>query len=446
MKKTGRVTRRNAIKLGATAAALPLVHIRTAGAAGKLTVAMWDHWVPAGNKSVMQVVDAWAEKNKVDVKVDFLTSTGEKINITMAAEAQAGRGHDIFAFEQWTVHQWSDRLTPVDDVVSSLVKQYGPINKANAYLGQIDGKWMAVPTSLGSAPLTICGRISMLKEYAGIDVREWYPAHETKPGHADAWTYDEQLRAAEACFKAGKPFALGCGGTTDSIQTWGATFGAYGADLVDAKGKIIVDNDNVRAALEYAKKILPFLPPSIASYDNASNNRAYISNNSALIWNPPSAWAVAKRDAPAVAADTWTFPNPKGPKGRLIPHRPYFWGIWQFSQNQSGAKELLHHLMQRENLEFMSVAAVGYDVPPFESMSDFKIWSEVEPPAGTVYNYPLRPWHGGEYYITGSSAPPEIAVQMWNRAVIPGMVARILTGKTIEQTIAWAKDELEGFM
>jgi len=446
MARTRRVTRRQAMATGATAAALPLVHIRTAGAAGKLTFGMWDHWVPDGNKAVMKIVNAWAEKNKVDVQVDFLSSTGEKINLTMAAEAQAGRGHDAFAFEQWTVHQWSEKLIPMDDVVDALVKQYGPVAKVNEYLGKIGGKWMAVPTSLGSAPLSICARISMLRQHAGMDVRKWYPAEPSTPATGAEWTYDAQLRAAEACFKAGVPLAIGCGSTTDSIQTWGATFAAFGAHLVDANKKVIVDNDNVRMALEYAKKLLPFMPPGIASYDNASNNRAFIANKSALIWNPPSAWAVAKRDAPAIAEDCWTFPNPAGPKGRFIPHRPYFWGVWQFAQNKTAAKELIHHLMQRESLEAMSVAAVGYDIPPFESMSDFRIWSEVEPPKGTVYNYPLRPWHGGEYYITGSSAPPEVAVQMWNRAVIPGMVARLLSGSTIEQSIAWAKDELEGFL
>ena len=44
-----RVTRRKALKLAAAAGALPLVHIRTAGAAGKLSIGFWDHWVPAGN-------------------------------------------------------------------------------------------------------------------------------------------------------------------------------------------------------------------------------------------------------------------------------------------------------------------------------------------------------------------------------------------------------------
>ena len=129
MKETRKVSRRRALQLAATGAALPLVHIRTAGAAGKLTFAMWDHWVPTGNDAVRKVVNDWAQKNKVEVNIDFLSSNGEKINITMAAEAQARRGHDIYAFDQWTVHQWSEKLDPLDDVVASLITQYGPVAK-----------------------------------------------------------------------------------------------------------------------------------------------------------------------------------------------------------------------------------------------------------------------------------------------------------------------------
>ena len=67
MNKSRHVTRRNALQLGAAATALPLVHIRTAGAAGKLTVGFWDHWVPPANDAMKKQVIAWAEKNKVDV-------------------------------------------------------------------------------------------------------------------------------------------------------------------------------------------------------------------------------------------------------------------------------------------------------------------------------------------------------------------------------------------
>ena len=58
----------------------------------------------------------------------------------------------------------------------------------------------------------------------------------------------------------------------------------------------------------------------------------------------------------------------------------------------------------------------------------------------------MRPWHDAEYYITGSSGPPEIAVQIWNRGIMPGMVAKLVAGQSIKQSIDWAKEELEGFV
>ncbi len=440
------VSRRRTLKLGAAAAALPLVHIRTAGAAGKLSLALWDHWVPDGGPMMKKLVDEWAAKNKVDVQLDFLTAIGNKINITMAAEAQAKTGHDVYAFDQWTVHEFADSLDTMDDVMKSLTGKYGPTSGAAEYLGKSQGHWMAVPVGWGSAPLTACARISLLKQHAGIDVQKWYPDGPSTPDAAKDWTYDTQLKMAEALFKAGLPIGFGCGsGSTDANQTWGATFGAFGADLVNAKGDITVETDAVAACLEYCKRLTQFMPADTVSWDDASNNRALISGKTAYIWNPPSAWAVAKRDAPALAADCWTFPNPRGPKGRLVPHRQYFWGIWKFAKNKSAGKELIEYLSQREQVEVLATPVAGYDIPPFMSMSDLKIWNEVAPPKGTIFNYPIRPWHDAEYYIPGSSGPPEFAVQMWNRGIQAGMVSRLMSGQSIKQAMAWAKEELSGF-
>ena len=72
------------------------------------------------------------------------------------------------------------------------------------------------------------------------------------------------------------------------------------------------------------------------------------------------------------------------------------------------------------------------------------VLAEMEPPKGTVYNYPLRPHHDAEYYIVASSGPPEVGVQIWSQSMIPGMVARMVTGQTAKQVIDWAKRELEG--
>src|ERR1700733_5790559 len=130
-----RLTRRKALRLGAAATALPLVNISAAGAAGRLSVALWDHGVPAGNDAMKQLVGAWAENNKVEVQLDFLTAIGNKINITMAAEAQAKTGHDIYAFDMWSVHQYADVLDPVDDIMQAFIAKYGKLGRAYEYLG-----------------------------------------------------------------------------------------------------------------------------------------------------------------------------------------------------------------------------------------------------------------------------------------------------------------------
>ena len=240
-------------------------------------------------------------------------------------------------------------------------------------------------------------------------------------------------------------FGFGLGQTSDSVDTAGSLFASYGAELIDKDGNVQVKSDKVRQVLEYAAKLVKVLPKDAVSYDDASNNRALISGQSALIWNPPSAWAVAKRDAPQVAVDCWTFPGCAGPAGRFTPYLPFFWGVWSFSKNKTAAKELIEFLMQRDNVQARCDKVAGYDVPPFDSMLDFKVWEDVEPPKGTVYNYPVRPFHNAKPHIAASPAPPDIAVQIYNRGTMPTMMAKLQSGQTVDQVIAWASDELEGF-
>src|SRR5262245_58962126 len=205
------ITRRQALKVtaGAISTTLPLVHVQTAAAAGKLTMGIWDHWVPAANPVLKGLVDEWAAKNKVEVSNDFMPSAGNKIIVTQAAESQARSGHDILAFDQWNAQQYGNKLTPVNDVMAGLIKQYGPVSEAVEYLGKSDGKWLGVPVAWGSAPLPPCARISMIKKITGEDVTEWYPANDVKTKGAAEWTYEKQLKMAEQCHKAGHLFAFG---------------------------------------------------------------------------------------------------------------------------------------------------------------------------------------------------------------------------------------------
>jgi ABC-type glycerol-3-phosphate transport system substrate-binding protein len=330
----------------------------------------------------------------------------------------------------------------MNDVMEPLIKQNGAVNATVEYLGKVDGKWLGVPATVGSQIKGPCSRIDLMKDLAGIDVQAMYPAG--APAKADAWTFDTFLKAAEACQKGGHAFGIGLGTTSDNVDTAGMIFHGFGAMLVDAKGNMTVKSDAVRQALDYYKRLMAFLPSDVPSWDDASNNKWLVSGKGALIMNPPSAWAVAKRDAPKVAEQLWTHGSPAGPKGRYAPFVPYFWSIWNFSKNQAAAKSLIVHLSQPSSAEKMVEASNGYDLPSFEKLTTFKTWAEEGPPKGTLYHYPNINNHQ-ILSLAGAPAPHKIGEQIYVQALMTQMAVRYFRGEAMEKTLDWAANELEGF-
>ena len=439
-------TRRKILKFGAAASLLPWVHIRTAGAAGQLSAFFWDHWVPAGNAELKKQIAVFADKNKVEVKADFITSQGNQTLLTINAEAQARSGHDLITIANWSVPDHADKLEDVDDVVGRLVGKYGAANAVSHYLGKKKGKWVAVPSSWGTQNKGPVGRISAMRA-AGFDPLKMYPAvNGPETPEAKAWTMDAMLKMAEAMSKTATPFGIGLGTSADNVDTAGSILASFGAEMVDVNGKIQIRSAAMREAMEYCQKLVKFLPADAQSWDDASNNRALISGKAGFIWNPPSAWAVALRDAPAVAADCWHFQAPAGPKGRFMPHSMNFWAIWQFAKNKTAAKELIEFLMQADNVDARSAAVLGYDLPPYEKMSESSVWDKIGPPEGSVYNYPVRKQHNAVSHLAHMPAPAEIAVQIYNRGTTPTMMAKLKAGETIDQVLTWGERELQGFL
>ena len=430
----------------ATTAVIAAPYIRGAYAAGKLSVGFWDHWVPGANDTLTKLCNEWAAMEKVDIKIDYITSQGDKNILTIAAEQQARAGHDILQMPNWHALDKAEDLEPADDLMQTLIADHGKVSAAVEYLGKRNGHWVAVPATTGSQVKPPCARIDLFKELVGLDITKMYPAGAPPDKElADKWTWDTFLAAAEKCHKGGYPFGIGLGQTSDSVDTAGAIFASYGATLVDQEGTITVKSDAVRQVLEWYKKLTQFLPTDTYAYDDASNNKILIAGKSALVMNPPSAWAVAVRDNIKVGEQLWTFATPKGPKGRYAPGQPFFLGTWTFSTNKSAAKSLIASISQRSSVEQLVAASRGYDLPAFQKLLDFKTWEEVGPPKGTVYHYPP---HGDQIVsLAAAPAPPKIANQIYYQAIMTKMVAKVTQqGQTIAQAIDWASQELEGFM
>ena len=197
MKRAG-ISRRRFVSTTAAASATVIAapFVRTAHAAGKLSIGLWDHWVPSANAASKALIEEWAAKEKVDVQIDYITSQGEKLLMTAAMESQSKSGHDILTLRTWWAHEYAKNLAPVDDIVEPLIKQNGAVNETVKYLGYADGHWLAVPATPGSNIKGPCSRIDLLKQHAGIDVQALYPAGQ--PPKAENWTLDAFLKARRA--------------------------------------------------------------------------------------------------------------------------------------------------------------------------------------------------------------------------------------------------------
>ena len=88
MAKTGYSRRRVMATAAAASATFSMPFVRGAYAAGKLSVGFWDHWVPGANDTAEQALpQQWADKEKVDLTIDFITSHRRQ-----AAMTDGGRG------------------------------------------------------------------------------------------------------------------------------------------------------------------------------------------------------------------------------------------------------------------------------------------------------------------------------------------------------------------
>ena len=438
-----KLSRRRVVAGGAAVGLVAAPFVRSANAAGSLTIGLWDHWVPGANEVQSAIIKEWADKEKVDVKVDYITSQGNKLLLTLSAEAQAQLRPRHHGVHQLGIGAVQRRARARRRRRQEVVAQNGPIDPAVEYLGKFEGKWLGVPMTRGTLLLGCCARFDLMKEHAGVDVQALYPAG--KPPTDASWTWDAFLAAAEKCQKAGYAFGLPLGYTTDTNQWVGALFLAYGAELMDAKGNITVKTDAVRQVLEYGKKLAGFCPPDAPAWDDASNNKWLISGKGALIFNPPSAWAVAKRDAPQVAEKCWTHGFPKGPAGRFNPILPRFYGVWNFSKNKAAAKSLLAYLAQPAGGREAGRGEPGLRHPALlRSSTTSRPGTRRARPRARCTHYPIK---GGDQKagVVCSPAPPLIAAQIWAQAIQAQMIVRYFKGESMEKVLDWAAEELEGF-
>src|SRR6266496_3990095 len=126
--KTGLTRRRFVTSAGAALAiaSVPAACARRAGSSRRtLRIAQWSHFVPRYDRWFDRVfAKQWGERNRTEVVVDHVSAT--EVPARAAAEASAGKGHDLFHFLSPPA-AYENHVLDHAEVVREVERRHGPM-------------------------------------------------------------------------------------------------------------------------------------------------------------------------------------------------------------------------------------------------------------------------------------------------------------------------------
>jgi multiple sugar transport system substrate-binding protein len=417
---TSRITRRQALVLGASAAALaaggaraqaPASKVKAADvAAPKLEIEKGAslrmlrpvRFVQADEDVFRANVKAFSDKTGIEVKVDFVG--WEDINQQTAVTANSGAGPDIIIGFNDAPHIYVEKVIELSDVADYLGKRYG----GWMTLAQTYGKrhksnnWIGLPFGASGGPLVY--RKSLVQA-AGFE--------RVPEDHAGILALCKKLK------EAGKPagFALGNAvGDGNGFANW--LLWSHNASVLDEEGNITINSKETIAALKYLKELYPTFIAGTPSWNDVSNNRAYSGQEIALTANGVSLYFSLKNDpaTKAIADDTEHQLLPKGlastsPMAGLTMNAMVF----KHSKAPNASKALLQFLLEKEQYEPWLNANSGYWAQPLAAYADAAVWSG-DPKVSLFKDTMKSPYYNGYKgpisTATGAISAEYVTIQM----------------------------------
>ena len=115
-----------------------MVHAQ--GTAGSLRFAFWDHWVPGANGALQQLAQRWGERNRVNMTLDFINTTGNQLQLTIANSL--GVPYGTYTHHAISMHVYERDWKKVEELVYP-----NTANKPNTPLGIDNGSWWSNQTT-----------------------------------------------------------------------------------------------------------------------------------------------------------------------------------------------------------------------------------------------------------------------------------------------------------
>ena len=367
---------------------------------------------PAANK-VAAIAQAFTEAT--GVPVDIVEESFNDIVPKTAVSVSTNQGPDVILGIFGIAQLFPGATTDVTDVCDYLGNKYGGWAPSAIAYGQSAGKWIAVPLTSG---VTVMNYRQSMIEQAGF---------KEVPG--DTQGFLELMKALQASGHPGG-FALGrAAGDGNNWAYW--ALWSHGGGTVDKDDNIIINSPETAAALQYALALSETFVPGCASWNDGTNNGAFIAGEVSLTNNAASIYAVAKSGAdsdPKLAellADMNHAPMPVGPVGRpteLNPNYPLM--VMGYSANPQAAKAFAAFFMEAQNYTPFITASAGVFASTLAGLSDNPLWG-TDPKLIAVKDAAWR-----TLTIAGEGTVGEKAAASFADFVVLDMFATVCTGRS----------------
>ncbi len=226
----------------------------------KITLLRWKRFIQAEEDAFMALVANFTKATGVNVSV--INESLDDVQPKASVAANINSGPDMFWGLYSLPHLFPTKVVDVTDIADYLGKKYGGwVPSAIAY-GKSGNKWIDIPVA-----------------YNG-NVMNYRKAASEKAGFkAFPKTTDEFLAYAKAMKAQNTPGGLALGHASGDGNAWVHwCLWTFGGNLVDAKDKVILNSPETAKALEYAKQLYQTFIPGTASWNDGSNNKAFLAN------------------------------------------------------------------------------------------------------------------------------------------------------------------------
>jgi ABC-type glycerol-3-phosphate transport system substrate-binding protein len=382
---------------------------------GDLKILLWSHFVPSHDTWFDKFVNDWGSKVGVNVTVDHIDQA--QITTRIAAEIQAGQGHDLVQFIA-PLSQFEPSVLDMKDVTDEAAKRWGTQLELcrKSTLNPTTNKFFAY--SPGWVPDPGNFRKSL-----------WEPV-----GFANGpSTWDELLQGGtEIKSSKGVQMGLGMSQEIDSNMILRALMWSNGASIQDANENVVINSDETVAAVEFMTKLFKqTMTNEVFSWNAASNNQGLVAGKLSYIVNSISAYRTAQGTNATVSDDVLFVPALRGPKGQLAAqHVMYNWIVPKHAANADAAKEFLLHYTA--NFASATYASKLYD---------FCAWDKLTPQLGDwLANDPFGSKPADKLKLLadatkwstniGHPGPSNTAIgEVFSTFIIPNMFAKAARGE-----------------